>query len=420
MVLWFFVLIEPQWLLAEYGINVALKMPVLLFVGTGAMLALGVPTVGEWMRRWTWYAPYAFFVAVALVGVPLALNPGHAWEVTRFYVLMWVLIVATVTLVDTPRRAELFIIAYGLHFILWGLWGDLSGAVWWHTTLANFDGFGSFMVVGAGMCAFLVAASSGRLRTAFIVAVPLCVVGVVASFARGAALGLVAVFGLVWWRAPRKGAVLGAAILSAGIMIAAETALHGGEYWSELATIAQGTEESTGEDRWIMWNAAFRVFLENPVIGAGSGNWGIYAADIFEPGDLGGRYELNPARLYGRQTHNSYVQILAEQGILGAIALVWILTDFWRRNARMRTPAARERWAAMGGRLRLLHVSFALEAAMVGWMCAAFFYSQAGKHWFYTILALNLLVSGLLEAGPGARARHVRPPRHRFAVQRAR
>jgi O-antigen ligase len=149
-----------------------------------------------------------------------------------------------------------------------------------------------------------------------------------------------------------------------------------------------------------MWKAAFGVFLEHPVIGVGFDNWGIFAASYYEPGELGGLYAANPAIFYGKSTHNIYVQILAETGIVGILMFAWIFVDFWRRNLQLRSSAAAQRWKAIGGRFDLRMAALGVEAAMVGWMANAVLYSMAGLHWLFTILTLNLVLHTIVRVGP--------------------
>jgi len=395
--LWLVTLFDPQWLLAARGFRAGLKLPVFLFLGLVATLALSAFTVKDFGRRWTWYPPLLCFIAVAIASSAFTLNLGRSRDAVQVMLLYWVLVVGTVVLVDSARRAEQLVLAYGLQFIWWGVWGSTTGLVFWHPALANLDGFGAWMVIGGGLCSFLILASDNKwLRRALMLAVALCAVGVVASFARGAFLAAVAVLGVVWLRSPRKGRAFGWGLTCAALFATAASVLYGDAYWAEMATIFQGTSEETGEDRWVMWQAAWEIFLARPILGAGPENWGVYAATYFRPGDVGGVYAFNPGMLYGRQLHSSYFQTLAELGILGVMSLAWIFWDFWRRNAALRSARAAEVWKALGGRLALRPIALGLEAALVGWMAVAAFYSLAGTHWLYTILALNLLIHSLV------------------------
>ena len=49
----------------------------------------------------------------------------------------------------------------------------------------------------------------------------------------------------------------------------------------------------------------------------------------------------------------------------------------------------------MGGTMKLKPLALGLEAAMVGFLLDALIYSMMVIHWFYTMLALNLLLHAL-------------------------
>lgn len=417
--LWLVILFDVQWLLNAWGVTAALKAPVGLFVGLLAALGLAVLSVRDAARRWTWYGPLLWFVLVAALAGVFAPNLIRARDAVQFFALYWTLVVGTVVLVDSARRAELLLLAYGLQFLWWGAWGARAGLVNWDPVLANYDGFGAWMVIGGGFCSFLALATRQKwLKLAMAITVGLCVVGVVASFARGAFISAVAVATVVWLRSPKKGKALAWGVVAVTVLFTAETVLHGGEYWAEIASaFDEGTEEGTGEDRWVMWQAGFEVFLHRPILGAGPENWGVWAAENFQPGEVGGVYSANPGMLYGRSLHSYYVQVLSEHGILGVFTFLWILVDFWKRNAVIRSPEAALRWQQLGGRLALRPLALGIEAALIGWMGAAAFYSLAGAHWFFTILGLNLLLHQLVTRGglgaapksPGRGRRITRP-----------
>lgn len=412
--LWLVTLFDPQWYLTSFGIRAFLKLPLLLFLVVAATLALSALTVPSFGRRWKWYPPLLAFIGASLLGGAFAPNLIVVRDEVQVMLLLWTLVVGTIVLVDTARRAELLLFAYALQFTWWGLLGARWGGVAWHPTLSNYDGFGSWMVVGGGLCSFLMLASDNKwFRRTMAATIVMCVVAVVSSFARGAFLAAIAVFGLVWLRSPSKGKTLAAGVGGVIVLVIAASVLFGGEYWVEMSTILEGNQEETGEDRWVMWGAGWRVFLEYPLAGSGPGNWGMRAMTLFSDGELGGQYTYNAGALYGRQLHSSYVTILAEQGILGALAFGWILVDFWRRNVQLRTAQAAQIWRELGGRFELSFVARGLEAACVGWMAAAALYSMAGTHWFYTILGLNLLLHSLVTEGgrKSMRQEHSRPTR---------
>jgi O-antigen ligase len=403
IVLWVVAVYSPQWLIAAYGPNVVLKVQVLLFPLLAAALLLEVPTVPALSRRWQWYAPMLALILLGMATLPTALNNGYAREAIQQYLLYWILIVGTVTLVDSARRIELLLLMYGLSFVWWGLWGGTRGLVRWQPSLANYDGYGAIMVGGVGLCAFLyLSAKKGWFKKAMIAATGLSLFGVVSSFARGAFLGAVAIYLLVWVRSPRKGAMTMGGLAAVGLIVVTANMLHPGQFWAEIqSTFTEGTSEGTGEDRWELWKAGFKVFQQRPIVGVGMRNFGPFAAGFFKPGDMGGMYERNPGILYNRSLHSVYVQFLSETGVVGTAFFFWMLVHFWRRNVVLRTPEAETRWRELGGRLRLKTVALGLEASMAGFLVTAIMYPMLNVHWFFTTVALNLtLHARITESGP--------------------
>lgn len=397
--LWTLVLFEFQWVAARYGVQPVLKLPTLLFLLLIIMIAIEVPSNATWRRRWQWFTPHLLLIATGIATLPVAMNRGLAVHSLKLLFLYWTLIVATVVIVNTPRRIELLAGLYGLSFIWYGLWGSWRGFVPWHYVLANDDGFGALMAVGVGLCSFLtVAAPKGsRLRLLMGVATFLSVTGVVASFARGAFLAAAGVGGLVWFRSQRKVRALAVGIAGTLLVVVAANAFHvADEFWAEMETsFTHGTSEGTNQDRWVLWTAAWQVFQERPLLGVGPGNFGPFAAQHFNVGELppgGYGYTNNPGMLYNRSLHNIYMQILSEHGMVGILAFLGMLVHFWRRNGALRTALAAQRWRALGGTFNIRTMALGLEAAMVGYLLTAAVYGLLDTHWAYTIFALNLVL----------------------------
>lgn len=73
--------------------------------------------------------------------------------------------------------------------------------------------------------------------------------------------------------------------------------------------------------RLLRWGAALMMFLQNPILGKG---YGAFALEYQEDAALVG--ELSK---YQMSAHSEYLQILAETGILGFGAWVWLLVAFF-------------------------------------------------------------------------------------------
>ena len=421
--LWIAVTFDPQWFFASHGLRPILKIPTLMLLWLIALLIMEVPSRTEWKKRWEWNWPFLTFVLTGLVMTPFAQNNGIARAALTLYMIYWTLMVASIVIVDSARRTEKLFLVYGFSFFWWGLWGAWRGGVPWHYGLFNEDGFGALMVTGIGVAAFFTAAApkGSQFRKVMLYTTIMAIIGVVASFARGAFLSAVVVGFMIWVRSKHKmkAAMLGA--VGAVLVVIAANVLHKGAFWAEIqSAFTEGTREGTGNDRAILWTAAWEVFKENPVFGVAPRNFGPFAASYFNVGDLpegGYGYTHNPRMLYNRSLHNIYFQILCEQGIAGALAFLWILVDFWKRNMRLRKPEAQRRWNLLGGTLEVRSLALGLEAGMVGFLLPGMFYGLMPMHWFYTLLALNLLlharvygkgVPASVRAAPKRKARFAR------------
>ncbi|HEY0809503.1 MAG TPA: O-antigen ligase family protein [Longimicrobiales bacterium] len=412
--LWVTFLFDPHWYLAAKGPDIVLKLPVILFLALWAFLSFGMLTNESWQRRWQWFPPFLMLLIIGGIGVPMAMNIGYAKNTWQGYVLWWTLIVGTLAIIDSPRRAEFLLYLYGLQFLWWAGWGGKAGLVGWHHTLSNYDGFGAFNVGGVAICYFLAVAINKRwFKWLMYATAGACAMGVVASFARGAFFALVLVFVIIWLRSPHKGRTALAGVgITLVVVLAASFLFEKGFFWNEIMSVFhEGTTEGTGAQRMTLWATAIDVWRHNPIFGAGLKNYGVYASTLYQEGELGGMFG-NPRALYDYVLHNLYLTTLSELGIAGCIALLWIFIDFFRCNAKLRSEAAERRWHELGGSMKLRPIALGLEAAMAAFMVDAAVYSMMGLHWFYTMLALNRLLYAIVVRNnpaispvPGFRAR---------------
>src|SRR5688572_13484271 len=115
--LWVTFLFDPHWYLAAKGPDIVLKLPVILFLALWAFLSFGMLTKESWQRRWQWFPPFLLLLIIGGIGVPMAINIGYAKNTWQGYVLWWTLIVGTLAIIDSPRRAEFLLYLYGLQFL---------------------------------------------------------------------------------------------------------------------------------------------------------------------------------------------------------------------------------------------------------------------------------------------------------------
>jgi O-antigen ligase len=97
--------------------------------------------------------------------------------------------------------------------------------------------------------------------------------------------------------------------------------------------------------------------------------------------------------MYSIALHNDYVQVMAEQGLVGLFALAAVFIYFFRYVRFLRTEAVQKAWASQaGGFIDSSNLALGLEAAMIGVMVTSVFYPQMFiTYWSWSIMMMALL-----------------------------
>jgi len=391
-VMWFFVWYEPDWFLeALGGGQILVKLYALMFIPVCILLI-------KHLRREALFWPYLVMIGIYLVWIPFILNRGYLINQFGRVLQYSLLTVLTVSVLETPKQVTLLLKLFLFQFIWFGVQGLTTGKVPWHQHLANEDMYGPFMTMGLGYSYYLAVGTTVKKYRylAFLVCF-LGVAGTIVSFARGAIIGLCVVFAVLAARASRKWAFLGyGTLLVVAGLIVIMVMFPNGEFWDEMASITEeGTTSGTGEQRWVLWKAAAELFLAYPLLGVGPGNFGPNAAEYFtEQGvtNMGSTFDT-PNKMYSIALHNDYVQVMAEQGLVGLFAFVAVFIYFFRYVRFLRTEAVQQAWASQaGGFIGSSNLALALEAAMIGVMVTSVFYPQMFiTYWSWSIMMMALL-----------------------------
>lgn len=401
-VVWAFVIFDPHRYLAAIGPGVFHRTMTVMFYLLILLIVIQAPAIADWIRGWMLYWPFLIYLLVSAVTVPFAYNIGNARGTVQSLLLFYLLAFATLVFVRNPRQTLPILLLFPLQYVWWAWHAKMTGLVRWHPAYANTDGFGPLVVMGMGICFyFALAAESKRLKWLGFFLAAYCVLGVVASFARGAVLSAGAVVLYIWLRSQRKVLTGAAVVVSIAVLLASIQVLYpNGEFWLEMKTaFTEGTELGTGGDRWELWRAAYEVFRQRPVFGVGAANFGPFAAAHFGYGEISGY--ANPGMLYDRNLHSVYLQVFSEFGAVGSLAFLLLLFDFWRRNRALRRPQSLQVWSQhVGDKFDLTNLSLALELGMVAFLVTGFFYAQLYNHWLYTLLAANLMLYGVVCSEP--------------------
>jgi len=201
-------------------------------------------------------------------------------------------------------------------------------------------------------------AKSSIKRFGSLVLLFLFVIAVVLSFSRGGFVGLVPVLGYCLLRSPRKGLT---AVIAVGLILGMVLVAPMG-YWDEVGSIKSAhTEKDTGKKRIESWKSAIRMFKDYPIIGVGAGNFGIRFEE-YQTSWFGER------SMWGKVTHGTYPQVLAELGLAGTFFFIWMIClnvrDIWQIKKMTKVQRDLPYYMAEG-----------ITVSMIGYLVSAIFLS---------------------------------------------
>jgi O-antigen ligase len=234
------------------------------------------------------------------------------------------------------------------------------------------------LLVGLALAASFAVArgSSPALRLAGLLTVPLCALGIFLSVSRG---GLIAL-----------GVMLAAGTAAAGRWRAAVTVLFvavaagGLVYFTQLAPLPARERLLTpngGSGRSDLWKVGLRIVRANPVGGVGVGNSEHAAANyVLRPGAIRSSDLIFTSQPF--PVHNTYLQVLAEMGVLGLLLFLTMIVVCLGCALRAAGLAAQRQDVTMEALARGIFL------ALVGTLVADFFISVQFNKLLWILLAL--------------------------------
>lgn len=316
------------------------------------------------------------FFAIMVMMVPFSANSRMAFNFTRdFGLLLFGALLPMMAFVDSYDRLRALV----------RFW------VWIHVPLALYsvthDGFGvgSFltdendfalamnMVIPYALALLLIETGTIR-RTCLMLATGILVFGSTATMSRGGFIGLLSVGAMLWIRSTKKLVTLAVVLLMSGAVVA----LAPTKYWQEIASIADADKAGdTGFERLYLWEIAWQMFLDNPVLGVGPANYQYNNLNYEDPQRVAqGRH------VWGQVAHSLYFTLLPEYGIVGTVlfAAMIIKTVRQRRHLLRAGRALLEKADAFSDEERqrigmLMQLAGAMDTSLVALLTTGAFIS---------------------------------------------
>ncbi len=332
----------PRWILGVFLVGLALSI-------TLSQVALALLLV-FWLFRlrhatvrasltFPLAAPFLAFVAASLLAALLSGDVGDSLVRSKALLLILVFF-ALVNTLGSAEEADWFVTRFLLLMAAVSLLGvaqvwlcpehPWSGPILarWSRKCFRAHGFYSIYMTLAGVLTLVLLATLPRLfarsperRWWVPPAWVACGLGLLFTYTRGAWLGFVggtAALGFLLRR-------LGILLPIGGVLLLALILLTTGALQDRLRTLVNPAD-ATLQERLYMWESGLRMVRDHPLTGVGVGQ-----VKAVYP-----RYALSEAgKKAASHLHSTPLQILAERGILGLSAWLWIWVAFFVRAGRL-------------------------------------------------------------------------------------
>ncbi|BCA54097.1 hypothetical protein W02_12370 [Nitrospira sp. KM1] len=238
-------------------------------------------------------------------------------------------------------------------------------------------------------------------RGKYILLLGLYVFTVMVTLSRGGFMGMSAAGAYCWLKSPMK---IGSVFLIILLMIFM-VSVAPDTYWDEVKSSFSEEEMDTGTggDRLYIWGIGFEMFLSNPILGVGQGNFP-WTFEVYEAG----RTHMDRSRA-GRAAHSLYFTLMPEMGLVG-VSIFLAMLYFNRQDiktieriVRMNAGPGLKGIVDNENRSALL-MARAMEGSMIGFLVSSIFISTLWYPSFWVmmgfIIALrNVMVDRLTQLG---------------------
>jgi probable O-glycosylation ligase (exosortase A-associated) len=342
------------------------------------------------------YLAAAFAVWVSLAYIT-AQNRDAAWPWIVEYWKIFVMFFVSATLIRTLEQVWILMIviavslgyiAYEVNFLYFA-----SGYLGiYHNGYGGLDnnGAGLMLAIGVPLCIYVYMGTGKWWRWIFASLIPVLLHAVLMTYSRGAMVSLILASPLVFLRGRNRFQLTLAALAIALVV----PALAGREIRARFFTLENYEDQSSAQQRFASWDAAFEMALDYPVFGVGVRNSNLFSQQY-------------GADMEGRTIHSQFLQILADTGFPGLFIYACLLVSIARSLRRVR------RWSRLRddeeGRMAYA-VACGLEGALAVFFVGSLFLSLEVFELPYVLMLTAAQLGVVLEGRMLSTAQATPPP----------
>ena len=337
---------------------------------------------------------YLLLLLLMIVHGPIAVN--NYWALMIFITMSmdFIIFIAISNVVNDDDKFNKLVTAWLAVHLFLAVIGIMNKGVGIGGFLGDENDFCMTLNMIIPFSFFLAVSESGKKRIYYILITCLFLFVVFLTRSRGGFVGLCATGIYCWLRSKNKIAVTGLVLFLAifAVSVAPKS------YWNRIGSITEeGTTAGTGELRMYHWRIAWVMFLDNPIIGVGQGNypWEFRKYEIkagFEEGIRG-------RSLAGRAAHSIYFTILSELGIVGALLFLGMLYCNIKDLNYIKKISLKNKGTGPGGKLsKHYYIALALEGSLITYLVSSVFISTFYYPNFWILMAFILSFKKIVSA----------------------
>jgi putative inorganic carbon (HCO3(-)) transporter len=360
-------------------------VPKIVGVLAVASWALAVVT-GRLRVRFTRQMGWGFlFLGVIVLSLMLSPDPAAGTQRTISYALYVIFLGLFVQTVRTRPHVERCLGVYGASGALAaadGLFRFMTGKV--HLASGPIGDPNDFAMILSGTIPIVLffAFNATRARWLWRAGLVIIVSATLATLSRGALVGFLAV--LVWAIVSRRISLPGvfSGVLAVAVVLGVGVVFFQPLIQERLVQKSVAANQNVSS-RQVFWKAALQMSIDHPLVGVGPSRFGVTSE----------RYVRNdPIVLHNPAVHNSYLEILAEDGPFALALFLAFLISTWRalRAVRHRAiEAANQRGRRLADALMASMVWTAVDMIFVSKQLSIPLYLIAGLAGCLTLLPLE-------------------------------
>lgn len=347
--------------------------------GGGALISFLIESHSRGLGKITLFKEEKYVLGLLILGVitiPASVWPGHSLQfITNSYLKTLVLFFLMALALRDANDLRKMVWASIISAFLISLVSVTTGITHHQTVTGMYDpnDLALVMVCALPFVIYFFKEVHGLKKIFLGTCFVLILMTIIMSVSRGGFIGLIAMGGYFFKRSPRKVKAFSLIVIVLAIVSIAQFAPS--SYWDRISTIwnPQTEADEKGGGRTEVWEKGLKIFGANPILGVGINNFTTaYGLSLNTPGKWSA-------------THNSFMQIGVELGIIGLSLFLFLTLGTVLRMRRLQ-----KLWQDKQELKDFIWLTHAIETGMVGYIVCGFFLSQAYFDYLYFMLGLSV------------------------------